>query len=134
MAVKEVSAEDVAILRKDNERMGFADSDLIQRLWGGQVRLEWDRDEARSEIARLEAKIERLRAERDKWVEYVTCDRAELVLALEAALARAEKAEAQLHRRREEDRAIQEFLARDEPLGNVGNAGNEDEPFCGTES
>ena len=38
--------------------------------------------------------IERLRAERDKWVEYVTCDRAQLVLDLEAALARAERAEA----------------------------------------
>ena len=38
--------------------------------------------------------IERLRAERDKWVEYVTCDRAQLVLDLETALARAEKAEA----------------------------------------
>jgi hypothetical protein len=61
--------------------------------------------------------IDRLRAERDKWIEYVTCDRAELVLELEAALARAEKAEAalqaQLYRKREEDRAVQEFLAQE---------------------
>jgi len=37
--------------------------------------------------------IDRLRAERDKWIEYVTCDHADLVLALEDALARAKKAE-----------------------------------------
>jgi hypothetical protein len=42
------------------------------------------------------AEIDRLRAERDKWIEYVTCDRAQLVLDLEAALARAEKVEAAL--------------------------------------
>jgi len=60
-----------------------------------------------------EDEIDRLRAERDKWVEYVTCDRAQLVLDLEAALARAEKAEAQLYRKREEDRAVQEFLAQE---------------------
>jgi hypothetical protein len=50
-------------------------------------------------------------------VEYVTCDRAQLVLDLEAAIARAEKAEAalqaQLYRKCEEDRAIQEFLAQE---------------------
>jgi hypothetical protein len=46
------------------------------------------------------SEIERLRAERDKWVEYVTCDRAQLVLALEAALARAEKAEVEIERLR----------------------------------
>jgi hypothetical protein len=42
---------------------------------------------------RAKVEIDRLRAERDKWVEYVTCDRAQLVLDLEAALARAQKAE-----------------------------------------
>jgi hypothetical protein len=30
--------------------------------------------------------IEQLTAERDKWIEYCTCDRADLVLALEAAM------------------------------------------------
>jgi hypothetical protein len=60
-----------------------------------------------------DAEVERLRAERDVWIEYVTCDRAELVLKLEAALARAERAEAQLHRQREEDAAIEGFLERE---------------------
>jgi len=34
---------------------------------------------------RAKIEIDRLSAERDVWVEYVTCDRADLVLALEAA-------------------------------------------------
>jgi len=43
----------------------------------------------KAEIESLyKAEIERLRADRDKWVEYVTCDRAQLVLDLEATLAR----------------------------------------------
>jgi hypothetical protein len=76
----------------------------------------------------LVAEIDRLCAERDKWVEYVTSDRADLVLALEAALARAEKAEEEAAAWRcfmdaaiaraekaeaQLDRAVEEFLAQE---------------------
>jgi hypothetical protein len=71
----------------------------IKRLRAEMAALQ---DSESLEMITLRTEIDRLRGERDKWVEYVTGDSAELVLKLEAALARAEKAE------RERDQWVRE--------------------------